>query len=137
MYTIKNQLDWIFLIDNFSLNYVTPNYLIIRFKIFKLLLFNNLALRNYRFLNIGSGNVANLSVYGAFSGSGVEADLKYFNKTSLAAKMGTSHVDGHGLVFDWDTRYLCQLKQKQYPCHVLLLHSNNENKLYSSWNNPF
>jgi hypothetical protein len=80
--------------------------------IFKLLLFNNLALRNYRFVNIGSGNVANLSVYGTFSGIEVEADLKYFNNTSLAAKMGTSHADAHGLVFDWDTRYLCQLKQK-------------------------
>jgi hypothetical protein len=64
-----------------------------------------LALRNYRFLNIGNLGSADFSVFGLSSASLNQSDLTFLSNASLASAWGSTSAVGHTLTFEWETRF--------------------------------
>jgi hypothetical protein len=63
-----------------------------------------LALRNYRFLNIGNHGSADFSVFGLSDTSLNQSDLTFLSNASLASAWGSPYAVGHTLTFEWETR---------------------------------
>jgi hypothetical protein len=64
-----------------------------------------LALRNYRFLNIGNLGSADFSVFGLSAASLNQSDLTFLSNASLALAWGSPYAVGHTLTFEWETRF--------------------------------
>jgi hypothetical protein len=63
-----------------------------------------LALRNYRFLNIGNLGSADFSVFGLSAASLNQSDLTFLSNASLASAWGSPYAVMHTFTFEWETR---------------------------------
>ena len=64
-----------------------------------------LALRNYRFLNIGNLGSADFNVFGLSAASLNQSDLTFLSNALLASAWGSPYAVRHTLTFEWETRF--------------------------------
>ena len=64
------------------------------------------AIRNYRFLRIGSLTDTLMNVFGPYGNYSPQTDLKYFKPPYIGAAIGGPSLNWNGFIFEWDTRTL-------------------------------